>query len=144
MKLVVFAFFLALAAFGLAACGGGGSSPTVEVQLTNWAVKPSQSQLAAGNVTFKAIHPMEHQGMAMSSEGGATHELIVAAEDSAGSGTFGRVLLKLSDIKPGESKSGSVNLAPGTYELSCQVGEEVPGKLVAHYAKGMHTTITVS
>ena len=144
-------------AFGALACGGddsssmpmGGSGKTmtadpsaVQVVLSNWEVKPAQTSLIAGKVTFQAMHSMDH-GMNASADGGATHELIVAAEGTPGSGAFDKVLLKLADIKPGESKTGSVELKPGTYELSCQVGEVVQGKAVSHYAKGMHTTVTV-
>ena len=115
----------------------------VQVKLSNWAVTPAQAQFKSGKVTFQAVHEMDH-GMDASMDGGATHELIVAAETTPGSGKFDKVVLKLDNLKPGESKTGAVDLQPGTYELSCQVGEVVQGKPVSHYSKGMHTTITVS
>ena len=158
MKLFFLTAIAIVGAFGALACGGDDSSSmpmdggsgknmtvdpaAVQVMLSNWAVTPAQSALTAGKVTFQAMHQMDH-GMNASAEGGATHELIVAAEETPGSGSFSKILLKLTEIKPGESKTGSVELKPGTYELSCQVGEVVQGKAVSHYAKGMHTTVTV-
>lgn len=159
MKVVFMAAMVAVVALLVVACGGSSSSSSmpmgadgmntatvppgaVAVNLSNWTVAPAKTELMAGKVTFAANHLMDH-GMNAAADGGATHELLVAAEDAPGSGKFSNVLLKLQDIKPGESKTGVVDLKPGTYELSCQVGEVVQGKAVSHYAKGMRTTITV-
>lgn len=117
----------------------------VTVNLTNWAIEPSVDELAAGDITFAAIHAEEHGGHG-ASEGGETHQLLVAplAEgQEAGKGKFGSPVLNLSDIEMGETATGQATLEPGTYELACLVVEEVDGETVNHYEKGMYTTITV-
>lgn len=117
---------------------------SVNVNLKNWAVEPSTTSIPAGKVKFTAMHEMEHHGGMAMTEGGATHELVVALEDPAGSGSFGKVLLRIADLKPGDSMTKSVDLRPGTYELSCRIGEVVDGKAVSHYDRGMRTTIKVT
>ena len=118
----------------------------VTVTLTNWAIEPSVDELAAGDVTLAAIHAEEHGGHG-ASEGGETHQLLVAplAEgQEAGKGKFGSPVLNLPDIKVGETATGQATLEPGIYELACLVVEEVDGETVNHYEEGMYTTITVS
>lgn len=139
-------------------CGGddsdseGSVSPTpaaeadVTVNLTNWAIDPSADTLQAGQVTFAAVHVADAHGGHGASEGGATHQLIVAplAEGKEpGKAEFGSPVLNLSDIGMGESKTGLATLEPGTYELACLVAEQVDGQTVNHYEKGMFTTIIV-
>ncbi|MFN0145623.1 MAG: hypothetical protein ACKVT1_03870 [Dehalococcoidia bacterium] len=137
------------------ACGGGDDdtpeqagtpASEVTVNLTNWAMEPSSKTLAAGTVTFVATHEAEHGSMDMAGQEGATHQLIVArlpAGAKAGQSKFSDPVVNLTDIKPGEIKTAEARLEPGTYELACQVVEEVGGKSVNHYTKGMYTTVTV-
>jgi hypothetical protein len=148
------AFVLAILAAGVAvfaACGGGDDSPalgagtpvsTLTVRLTNWAVTPSSRTLAAGKVTVTAVHVMDHMDSAP--DGGATHQLLIAplpAGAKAGQGKYGKPVLNLTDLKMGDEKTAEVDLAPGTYELFCSVVEDVKGKTVNHYEKGMYTTV---
>ncbi len=150
---------MALSLFGLvaAACGGGddeasgpadGGAPAsvVMVNLKNWAVEPSSSTLAAGTVSFTAIHEEEHGSMDMATQEGAVHQLLVAplsAGARAGQSKFGTPVLNLTGLKPGETKTADAQLAPGIYELACLTVEEVNGKTVNHYEKGMFTEVTV-
>lgn len=137
------------------ACGGedDGTAPAadgtpvsaVTVNLTNWAMGPSSGVLKAGEVTFTATHVEEHGGHG-ASEGGETHQLLVARlpeGKKGGKGDFGSTVLNLTEIKMGETKTGEATLEPGTYELACLVVEQVNGKSVNHYEKGMHSTVTV-
>ena len=146
---------LLLAAALVAACGGDDDDETapvdgtpvsaVTVNLTNWAMEPSSGLLNAGKVTFTATHVEEHGGHG-ASEGGETHQLLVARlpdGKKGGKGDFGSPVLNLSEIKMGETKTGDVTLEPGTYELACLVVEQVNGKSVNHYEKGMYTTVNV-
>lgn len=139
----------------LVACGGDDADETapvdgtpvsaVTVNLTNWAMEPSSGVLKAGKVAFTATHVEEHGGHG-ASEGGETHQLLVARlpdGKKGGKGDFGSPVLNLSEIKMGESKTGEVTLEPGTYELACLVVEQVNGKSVNHYGKGMYATVTV-
>lgn len=116
----------------------------IDVLLENWAIVPSSSALAAGTVTFTAIHEASHD--AHGNAGGVTHQLLVARLDDdakAGKSAFGSIVLNLSDIKTGETRVGTADLAAGRYELACLVVEEVDGKAVNHYEKGMYTTVVV-
>lgn len=146
---------LLLATAFVLGCGDDGDEDTpspapaadadVTVNLTNWAIEPSLDELAAGDITFAAVHAEDHGGHG-TSEGGATHQLLVAplAEgQEAGKGQFGSPVLNLPDIEIGETAVGQATLDPGTYELACLVVEEVDGETVNHYEKGMYTTITV-
>lgn len=129
---------------GTTAAGVPASS--VMVNLKNWSVEPSSTTLAAGAVKFTATHEAEHGGMAMAGQEGATHQLVVLPLPQgakAGQSKFGVPVLNLSDIKPGETKTGQAELAPGTYELACLVVEQVDGKAVNHYEKGMFAQVTV-
>ena len=51
--------------------------------------------------------------------------------------------MNLSDIKVGQSKTATVDLAPGKYELNCLVVEKVNGANVNHYTEGMYALLTV-
>lgn len=158
-KRLVIPFLVGLAGLvGLAAaaCGGGdadgapdqGGAPVSEVtvKLTNWAMEPSSKTLAAGTISFVATHEAEHGETHAAGQEGATHQMLLAPLPKgakAGRNKFGDPVINLTDIKPGEIKTAKVNLEPGNYELACQVVEEVGGKSVNHYAKGMYTMVTV-
>jgi len=159
MKLFFLAFVSLVVLSFASSCGDGeaedDSPPTdanatpvsaVTIMLTNWAIEPSASVLAAGKVTFTATHPQDHGAGHGASEGGATHQLLVApleAGGKAGQSKFGNPVLNLTDIKPGETKMAEIDLAPGRYEIACLVVEQVAGKSVSHYEKGMHTVVVV-
>lgn len=141
-------FLLALSTAVLAACGGddgsagkdGRTAPagSIQVNLVNWAVNPSESSAKAGKVTFWAVHEEAHAHD--SGDGGLTHDLQVMKKQANGSfETVGQV----QGLKIGEAKALTLTLSPGDYELACTVVETVNGKAIAHYAKGMHTAFTV-
>ncbi len=121
--------------------GASGSAPagSITVQLTNWAVSPATASVSAGKVTFWAVHDMSHRH-AMS-EGGATHDLQVFRKLASGSL---ELVGQVNGLKIGEAKALTLELAPGEYELACNVVEEIEGKQISHYAQGMHTSFTVA
>ncbi|MGD9933417.1 MAG: hypothetical protein AB7T37_06835 [Dehalococcoidia bacterium] len=144
---------VAISALAFIACGDdddpadkttGAKPGDVTVALTNWALTPSLTTVAAGTIRFVATHPEEHSGHG-SGEAGQIHQLIVAplAGDESGKGEFGSPVLNLSDIKVGQSKTGEVTLKAGEYELACLVAEKINGKTVNHYEQGMHTKFVV-
>lgn len=127
--------------------GGGGSAVTV--RLTNWKVEPSANEVPAGKVTFTAVHPKDDGGHGGhgATEAGAVHQLVVVPLEEgakAGESRFGTPLLNLADIKLGESKSATVDLPPGRYELNCLVVEKMADKDVNHYSEGMYALLTVT
>jgi len=142
--------FAAACSGGMGMAGGGGmmnggggmmgSLPegVVGVNLYNWSVDPSTSSARAGEVTFRAFH----MGMDMHSGGaGKTHDLAVARVNPDGSM---EVLGQVKDIRMGQWKDLTLELAPGEYELQCNVVDELGSKTVSHYKKGMHTRFTVT
>jgi len=112
---------------------------SIKVDLLNWAVEPAQAQAKAGSVTFWAVHSMDHQHS--NSEGGVTHDLQVMKKNADGS--F-EMVGQVQGLKMGEAKALTLTLTPGDYELSCNVVEEIGGKAIAHYQKGMHTPFKVT
>lgn len=111
----------------------------IRVDLVNWAVKPAVDSAKAGEVTFFAVHTMQHQhGM---NEGGATHDLQVMKKAADGSL---QLVGQVQGLAMGQGKALTVTLTPGEYELSCNVAEEVGGTVISHYQKGMHTAFTVT
>lgn len=119
--------------------GGGGPPGSITVRLQNWSVTPSQPSARAGSITFHAVHSMMDM-MRRSTEGGATHDLQVMQKNADGS--F-ELVGQVQGLRPGEAKDLTLDLAPGDYELSCNVTEELKGKVVAHYVKGMHIPFKV-
>ena len=114
------------------------------VELRNWAIVPSTTEVRAGLIKVAAVHPTDHG--AHSSGGGEVHQLVIArlklgAKD--GDGAYEKLLLNLSDIEMGKTKTGEVRLEPGQYELACLLVEEAGGKTYNHYEEGMHTTLKV-
>lgn len=134
---------IALAAaslLALAACGGpqaaGASGGTINATLTDSKITLDRTNIPAGNVTF-----------VVKNTGSITHELVVVKTDLAADkipvdaedptkvsedGSQG----ESGDLDKGDSKTFTLELAPGKYVLLCnQAG---------HYAMGMHIPFTVT
>jgi len=118
---------------------GNQPAGSIRVDLANWRVEPAQSSARAGSVTFWAIHDMGYQHM--SGGGGATHDLQVMKKNSDGSFEMAG---QVQGLTMGEAKELTLDLTPGDYELSCNVVEQVNGKMISHYKQGMHTTFKVT
>jgi len=119
--------------------GGGGSTGTINVNLMNWAVKPSRTSAKAGPVTFHVMYDMANMGSM--ADGGNVHDMQVARKNA--DGTF-EVVGEVKGLGMGASKTLTLNLAAGDYELQCNHTEQVSGQQISHYQKGMHTPFTVS
>ncbi len=108
---------------------------SVSVSLADDQVALEPASVPAGQVSFAA-----------SNAGTMTHEIEVFEGDAApeslpiSSGvadTTGWTLVdEIEDITPGSSADLAVELAPGTYQVVCNL----PG----HFEKGMHATLTVT
>lgn len=124
--------------------GGGhmsGEAPagSIEVLLVNWAVEPAQESAKAGKVTFWAVHEMGHSHSA--DEGGNVHDLQVMKKSADGG--F-ELVGQVQGLRMGQAKALTLDLAPGDYELACNVVEEVNGNIIPHYTKGMRTPFKVT
>jgi uncharacterized cupredoxin-like copper-binding protein len=121
------AALVACVSLSAAACGNNGKK--VDVDLTEWAVQPSVTEISAGSVTFAA----HNRSTTM------VHELAILKVDGA---TKTKVK-EIEDIDPGKGKDVSVKLSPGLYELACVIVPGEAGSTSDHYQQGMHTTIVV-
>ena len=119
--------------------GGGAPAGSIRVDLRNWAIEPAATSARAGEVTFYAVHDMGHGGS--NDEGGVTHDLQVMRKKADGSLEMAG---QVQGLKMGQAKALTLNLAAGDYELSCNVVEEIAGKVFPHYAKGMRTEFKVT
>jgi uncharacterized cupredoxin-like copper-binding protein len=134
---------LSAAALVLPACAGGGS--TVEVELQEFAVVPSEATADAGEVTFELENTGEetHEFVAIRTDLGALD--LPTAEDGSvdeeGSGI--EVVDEVEEIPSGESRELSVDLDTGNYVLICNIVEEEDGETESHYQEGMRTEFTV-
>ena len=118
---------------------GDGPAGSIKVNLLNWEVQPAKSSTNAGTVTFHVVHDVQHGHTA--DEGGNIHDLQVARKNA--DGTF-EIVGQVQGLKMGERKDLTLNLSAGDYELQCNATEEINGKVIAHYVKGMHTPFKVT
>jgi len=107
MRNSLVAVLLVAAALGTAACGrrpappgGEAPRPPIDVVAAEWTFQPSPLTVHAGPVTFR----IRNQGV-------VDHNF----------GVEGRPGAEVDGIKPGESKTLSVRLDPGTYTAYCSL-----------------------
>ncbi|MBK5287215.1 MAG: hypothetical protein JJE46_01990 [Acidimicrobiia bacterium] len=130
---------------GLTACSGD-DSPSVDVTLSEWIVEPDPVTVDAGDIEFTGDNA-----------GGETHEMVVvAAKDADALPTDadgavvedelpkGALIGEIEDIEAQSSKQVTLKLKAGDYVLFCNVTEEQDdGTIESHFAKGMHSVLTV-
>lgn len=124
------ALVLTLSVF-VVACGGDDKpKATVDVDLSEWTVKPSLTEVSAG--TIKVIGH---------NKGTQTHEIALLSVGADGSK---KEVADHEGIKPGASGDFTAkNLKPGKYELACLIAPGEEGSTEDHYQKGMHTEFIV-
>ena len=103
----------------------------MRVDLGEYGVAPSPATVRAGRITF-----------AVRNNGQEDHEVEIAnragrdVPDSA-------ILDEVEDLGPGESKSFTVDLRPGTYELACRLVDTKANPPFNHYDRGMYVAFVV-
>jgi uncharacterized cupredoxin-like copper-binding protein len=112
----------------------------IRVGLVNWAVEPAQATAKAGQVTFWAVHEMDHGGHG-SNEGGDVHDLQVMKKRPDGKYDL---IGQVQGLRMGEARALTLTLEAGDYELACNVVEKVGGKSYEHYGLGMYTAFRVT
>jgi len=122
---------------------------TIDVTLQEWAVLPSPSVGAAGDVTF-----------AVSNTGEEEHEfVIIRTELDAGDlptlddGSVDEdavdIVGELEELDPGAPGNVTLDLDPGAYALICNIvheehADDDAGETEVHYMLGMRAGFTVS
>ncbi len=140
-------FAAALVAGGslmLAACGGkdteaGSDNPyltkkapraTVEVQMIEFAMKPSVPSAPAGPIRFRATNASKSM----------VHELaVLRIKDDGSFDNTGEV----EDVDPGKSGEITLDLPAGKYLLACVLVPGEAGSSVDHFKEGMKTEFEV-
>ena len=119
---------LALLLAGAAACGPAPAAERTSIDLGEFYVEAEASRWAAGDV-----------GLTIANSGEFGHTLVITDEDEA-------VVASVGVIAPGEEVDVSIDVEPGTYQLTCRIvieaGEE--GQIVDHFEEGMVAEVTVS
>lgn len=113
----------------------GGS--TVEVALKDFDLTVAPDSVAAGEITFSTSNdgPSTHEFEIMSGADSVDLDSLPIENDVAD--TAGLTLVdEVEDVTPGSTAELTVDLAPGTYAVICN--------LPAHFAQGMHATLTVA
>ena len=130
------------------ACGGSATSAppqptTVDVTLQEWAVLPATTTIKAGAVTFNAknVGPEDaHELVILKTDLGA-RDLPTGADGKVDESASGiETIGEIEEFAVGETKSGTFQLAPGTYVFICNI---VDAEGDAHYVKGMSIEVRV-
>lgn len=110
----------------------GGTS--VQVELTEWTVKPSATSAQAGSATFEARNTgnEEHELVVIKSD--LAPDALPVADDRVNEDEVD-VAGEIHDMEPGGSDSETFDLSAGKYVLICNE----PG----HYMNGMFTAFEV-
>ncbi len=118
--------WIAAALILVGSCSTGAPVSETEVALAEFHVTPEARVLTAGEIEFD-----------VENYGEFPHTFVVTSAD-------GSIMAALDPIPPGEEVTLSVDLPPGTYQVSCRIVVQRPdGSLVDHYQQGMHAVVTV-
>ena len=134
---------LSMVTAGCSSDGDKASGPTeVEVGLKEWSFSPDLTEAPAGKVTFT-----------VKNSGKEVHELVLfrsdlapadfprdedGAVDERGAGV--KLIDEVEDVKPGETKSFTVDVGKGKYVMACNIVEN--GQV--HYDHEMYHSFTVN
>lgn len=117
---------LAATAFALAACNGSGAAAG-EFVLTEYEIDVPSTSFQAGTVALPVVNAGEFG-----------HTLVVTGED-------GRAIAASGTIAAGGATELVLDLAPGTYQVSCRIVVQLPdGTIVDHYQAGMVAAFKVA
>jgi hypothetical protein len=118
----------------------------VDVELTEWAVRPATTVINAGQVTFQARN-----------SGADAHELVIVRGDNPTSLPLaadqtvdeaklpkGAFIGEIEAFPAKQTCTGTFTLRPGRYVLFCNLLEHEAGVEENHFQKGMRTTVTVT
>ena len=117
---------LPAAALALAACSGSGAAAG-EFVLTEYEIDVPSASFQTGSVALPIVNAGEFG-----------HTLVVTRED-------GRAIAASETIAAGGASELVLDLAPGTYQVSCRIVVQLPdGTIVDHYQAGMVATFKVT
>ena len=117
----------------------GGGNVTVSVQ--QWSVTPSTPTVPTGLVSFAVTDKgtIKHEFVVLRTDTPASEipiESFEGEKDRINEDAAGTNVGETGDMRPGATKTITIDLKPGHYVLFCNL----PG----HYGMGMHTEFTVT
>lgn len=121
-----------------------GAATTVKVGLQEWSVNPEVATVKSGTVAFAVTNtgPDDPHELVILKTDLAPDKLPVKANGSVEEDAAGiTVVDEVEDLAVGESKTLTVDLAPGKYVFLCNIFDEDENE--AHYKEGMRTGFTV-
>lgn len=101
------------------ACGGGDPVSETDLILSEYAIEPGSSTLAAGQVTF-----------VLDNVGELPHTVVIST-------LSGDVVAASDVVQSGEASEFTVDLDPGEYDFTCRIVAQFDGELIDHYELGM-------
>ena len=125
-----------------AACGGedgesgGGLSNEVTGSVKEWEVSLDGDRAATGSVTFTITNKgtIDHEFLVVKTDI-AVGEIPLVDDRFEEEADGIEVIDEIPEFPKGETKTLTVDLAPGKYQLVCNIA--------GHYAAGMHAAFTV-
>ena len=125
---------------------------TIDVTLQEWAVLPSPSVGAAGDVTFDVSNAGEREHEFVVIRTDLDHGELPTLEDGSVDEEAVDIVGEVEELDPGATGSVSLDLETGNYALMCNLvheehseeDEDGEAAVHVHYRLGMHTGFTVS
>jgi hypothetical protein len=144
-----------------AACGGAGSTRTVQPQagrfrLDEWSITADQATLPTGRQTITAANVGHHTHELVIVKAADAASLPIKADGSVDEAQLERVKVgEIADVPAGTSRHKAMQLTPGAYVAFCNIvggigmgngpmGQMGGGMQHVHFALGMHTSFTVA
>jgi plastocyanin len=118
----------------------------VEVELTEWAVRPATTAINPGQVTFQARNTGADPHELVIVRGDNPTSLPLAADQTVDEGKLpkGAFIGEIEAFPAKQTCTGTFTLSPGRYVLFCNILEQEAGVEENHFQKGMRTTVTVA
>ena len=135
--LVISLAILLMISTALVGCGGGSSSQTINVSMSEFALNISPTTVSAGEVVFKVSNSgmLGHDFLIVSTTEGP--ESLPYNEESAQVMEEQiNIVSSIRELQKGETMEITTNLAPGKYMLICNVA--------GHFSSGMRLIIDVT
>jgi uncharacterized cupredoxin-like copper-binding protein len=120
-----------MALMGMAMSGAGMGMETMGITV-------DAAEIPAGEVTFNVINqsPEFYHAVTISPVDDPARELPYLADKMMVDEEAAGVTARVKELRPGTSRSATIDMKPGTYILFCNIA--------GHYAMGMWTLIKVS
>lgn len=118
----------------------------VKVELSTRTITVSQTVLAAGTINFEVTNIEEGPHVFALAKGDSYPDLPLLSNGAVDAEALGADLIaKTGLLMPGLGtvKIVTVDLAPGTYVIYCNAGDDPSKGEVSHGSEGEHITITV-